>query len=146
MRMKNDFHIKSLSTYPHFETEARRNLEMAYWACEVGDILKKNFLDNIYEYSTERQECKTFCDRIPFIGHYPNEQLGLFDIFNTSNLPSVPLNPFLFKPHFYFVPACIYYSNYVCKSTFNATPVYNVMTLLNLILLSIESYREFKCR
>ena len=65
MRMKNDFHIKSLSTYPRFETEARRNLEMAYWACEVGDILKKNFLDNIYEYSTERQECKTFCDRIP---------------------------------------------------------------------------------
>ena len=104
------------------------------------------FLDNVYENSTERQERKTFCVSIPWlIGHYTDEQLGLLDIFSTSNLPSVASNPFLFKPHFYFVPTCIHYSNYVYKSTFNATPGYNVMTLLNLILLSIESYREFKC-
>ena len=75
-------------------------------------------------------------------GHYTDEQLRLINIFSTDNLPAVPSNPFRFKPHFYFL--LIYYSKRL-KSTFHATSVYNVMTLLKLILLSIESYREFKC-
>ena len=37
------------------------------WACDVGDKLKKNFLDNVYEYSTKRQEGKTFHAGIPLI-------------------------------------------------------------------------------
>ena len=117
------------------------------WACEMGGKLKKTFLTmSMNTALTERQERKTFCARIPgLIGHYTNEQLGLLDIFSTNNLPSVPSNPFLFNPHFYFVPTYIHYSNYVYKSTFCATSGYTVMTLLNLILLSIESYREFKC-
>ena len=42
------------------------------------------------------------------IGHSINEQLWLLKIFSNNNLLSVPSNPFLSKPHFFFV--LIYYS------------------------------------
>ena len=143
---ENDFHIKGWAPTLVLKQKPGGTPKWTIGPVKWETYWKKSFLANVYEYSTERQECKTFCARIPgLIGHYTNEQLGLLDIFSTSNQPAGSSNPFLFAPHFYFVPTCIYYSNYVYKSTFNATPIYNVMTLLNLILLSIESYREFKC-
>ena len=34
----------------------KRYAPLVNWACKVGDKFKKNFLDNVYEYSTERKE------------------------------------------------------------------------------------------
>ena len=131
----------------NYPTNSRKRYAfLVNWACEVGGKRKKTFLTMSMNTAPRDKNAKRFAlEFLWLIGHYTDEQLGLLDIFSTSNLPSVPSNPFLFKPHSYFVPTCIHYSNYVYKSTFNATPGYNVMMLLNLILLSTESYREFKC-
>ena len=49
----------------NYPTNSRKRYAfLVNWACEVGDELKETFL-SVSEYSTERQERKTFSARIP---------------------------------------------------------------------------------
>ena len=121
--------------------------QLGLWS---GRQTEKNFLDNVYEYSSDRQECKTFRTfwaRIPWLIYWwtvfcqiyweaATCRLSLRILFFLSHNFTLSLDVFitlitstslLLMPHLATMSSCIHYSNYVYKSTFNATPGYNVI-------------------